>query len=97
MPEEKKTPERFKIPDSLKDKIVHSMDHIQAFDYHGRRIVLRKQNERQLLKLATAKDCAVLQLKDKAAPKSAPAPAASSSTKETESKDSKKAETSAKK
>lgn len=93
MAEEKKTPERFKVPSSLSDKIVHAMDHIQAFEYHGRKVVLREQTEAQLLKMAKSKDCAVLQMKEKSSAKSSSSSSSSSSS----GSDSKKAETSAKK
>jgi hypothetical protein len=97
MAEEKVEKKLFELPSGLKDKIEYSMPHIQAFHYHGRKVVLAEQNEAQLLKLAKAHDCAVLQLKEKGAAKSAPATEPAPTPKETESKDSKKAETTAKK
>jgi hypothetical protein len=99
MAEEKTEKKLFELPSGLKDKIEYAMPHIQAFHFHGRKVVLAEQNEAQLLKLAQSKDCAVLQLKDKGSAKSAPAPAPSPAPtpKETESKDSKKPETSGKK
>jgi hypothetical protein len=96
MAEEKEVKKPFELPSGLQDKVVHSMPHIQAFHYHGRKVVLSKQTNAQLLKLAQAKDCAVLKLKEGSVAKSAGS-APKAATKESESKDSKKPETSGKK
>ncbi len=81
---EKKKQEPFVLPTDLKDKIEVRMPHIICFEYHGRKVDLRKASSEQLLKYAADKSCGVLQLKEKTSTKAAATPHAEIDTTEKE-------------
>jgi len=70
---EKKKQEPFVLPAELKDKIEVVHGHIICFEYHGRKVDLRKASSEQLLKYAADKSCGVLQLKEKTVAKASSA------------------------
>lgn len=76
-------PSEYKIPSSLEGKVILTGPVVSQ--YHGERLDLRTTSDARILKLAEAKDCAVVQLKEQKTAEKTTAPAPKPADKEASS------------